>query len=486
MKRRKAIKQIGLGLSAGLALPWLGSCKADDPGPEIKYDGVVGIIGAGAAGLLAADILISKGVKVKIFEASDQVGGRVRTFRRSDVPTDSLIVFPAALPYSDFPLELGADRIIGSDSRWAEIVKLMKVPVVDFRASSTDGYIIEDAFFSEEDALMDADFVTAKNFKDTFAAFSGGANTTVLQAAQGAGVATRVQTLINSWLGNRYGSSSDRIGANALAEALALVEHDGKELTSSSNPLQDVLLSRYVRAVSSIQFNTKVQSVNYGGEKVEISHSNGTDTVDKVIVTVPVSILKAGDISFTPSLPASKTSAMGRIGMDASIRLVLEFKRNFYGEAMAALLGGVQGPDYLNSAIGRSTLNKTLSITINGPKAEQLSLLPGDLAVQQLLAEMDTVFGGSLATNNIRRDTADNSLVYTMKDWTKDPLIKGGFSYPLPGGSNADRTVLAEPVGDKLFFAGEATDDKGEYGTVSGALNSGERAAFEVIDAILA
>ena len=107
MKRRKAIKQIGLGLSAGLTLPWLSSCKATDPGPEIKYDGVVGIIGAGAAGLLAADILISKGVKVKIFEASDQVGGRVRTFRRSDVSTDSLTVFPAALPYSDFPLELG-------------------------------------------------------------------------------------------------------------------------------------------------------------------------------------------------------------------------------------------------------------------------------------------------------------------------------------------------------------------------------------------
>ena len=486
MKRRKAIKQIGLGVTAGLALPWLSSCKEDGPGPEIQYDGVVGIIGAGAAGLLAADILISKGVKVKIFEASDQIGGRVRTFRRSDVSSDSLTVFPAALPYSDFPLELGADKIIGSDSQWAEIVKLMKVPVVDFRASSADGYIIDNAFVTEEEALLDGDFVTAQNFKNSFSTFSGGANTTVLQAAQGAGVATRMQTIMNSWLGNRYGSSTDRIGANALAEALALIEHDGKELTSSTNPLQDVLLSRYVRAVSLVQFNTKVQSIAYGGEKVEISHSNGTDTVDKVIVTVPVSILKAGDITFSPALPASKTGAMSRIGMDASIRFILEFKRNFYGEAMAALLGGAEGPDYLNSAIGRSELNKTLSITINGPKAEQLSSLSGTQAVQQLLDEMDIAFGNSLATNNIRRDTADNSLVFTMKDWTKDPLIKGGFSYPLPGGSNADRTALAAPVGDKLFFAGEATDDKGEYGTVSGALNSGERAAFEVIEAILA
>lgn len=485
MKRRTAIKQIGFGLSAGLALPWLSSCKEDGPVPEIQYDGVVGIIGAGAAGLLAADILISKGVKVKIFEASSRLGGRVCSLRRSDVPTGSLIVFPAAPPYSDFPLELGADRVIGSESRWAEIVQLMKVPLVDFRSASADAFFIDNQVWPEADALLDTDFLNAKNFRDTFSSFSGGASATVLQAAQGAGVAGRMQGVINSWLGNAYGSSINRIGANALAEALALITHDGREFTASINPLQDVLLSRYVRAVSSVQYNQKVQSVNYGGEKVEITHTGGTETVDKVIVTVPVSILKAGDISFIPALPSSKVAAMSRIGMDASMRVILEFKRNFYGEEVAALFGGNEGPHYLNAAVGRSELNRTLSITINGPKAEAFSALTGDQVVQQLISELDAVFDGK-ATENIRRDTADNSLVYTIKDWTKDPLIKGGVSYPLPGGTNADRTDLGAPVGDKLFFAGEATDDTGEFGTVSGALKSGERAAMEVIEAILA
>src|SRR5690606_36698433 len=273
-------------------------------------------------------------------------------------------------------------------------------------------------------------------------------------------VADRMNGIINSWLGNTYGSSANRIGANALAEALAQVTHDGKEFTSSANPLQDVLLSRYVRAVSAVQYNTKVQSINYGGEKVEITHSGGTDTVDKIIVTVPVSILKAGDISFSPALPAAKIAAMNRIGMDASMRVILEFKRNFYGEETAAIFGGTQGPDYLNNAIGRSELNRTLSITINGEKAEQLSGLSGDQVVLELLSEMDAVFDGK-ATENIRRDTNDNSLVYTIKDWTKDPLIKGGVSYPLPGGTNADRTDLGAPAGDTLFFAGEATDEIG-------------------------
>ena len=83
MKRRIALKQIGLGVSAGLVLPsWLTACKEEeDPKPKIEYDGVVAIVGAGAAGLYVADILQSSGVEVIILEASNRVGGRIRTLK---------------------------------------------------------------------------------------------------------------------------------------------------------------------------------------------------------------------------------------------------------------------------------------------------------------------------------------------------------------------------------------------------------------------
>ncbi|MFN6087393.1 MAG: NAD(P)-binding protein, partial [Cyclobacteriaceae bacterium] len=77
MERRKALKQLGLGLSGGILLPsYLMSCSKDDRGPEVPYDGNVIVIGAGAAGLYAADILRVKGIKVTILEASSQPGGR--------------------------------------------------------------------------------------------------------------------------------------------------------------------------------------------------------------------------------------------------------------------------------------------------------------------------------------------------------------------------------------------------------------------------
>ena len=117
MKRRTAIEHIGLGVSAGLILPgWLSSCSEDEPVPEIVYDGTVAIIGAGAAGLYAADILKAQGVKVQIFEASDRSGGRVRTLKSTDKPSASLIFnSQAELSGSDFPNELGATQVIGSD-----------------------------------------------------------------------------------------------------------------------------------------------------------------------------------------------------------------------------------------------------------------------------------------------------------------------------------------------------------------------------------
>jgi len=93
VKRRNVIKQIGLGLSAGVVLPgWMSSCNDDNtPEPKTIYEGTVGVIGAGAAGLYAADILKASGIKVVIFEASDRLGGRVRSLKSIDKPTASLL-----------------------------------------------------------------------------------------------------------------------------------------------------------------------------------------------------------------------------------------------------------------------------------------------------------------------------------------------------------------------------------------------------------
>lgn len=487
MKRREVLKSLGYGVTAGLALPaWLSSCSEDDKGPEIKYDGVVGIVGAGAAGLAVADYLISKGVRVKIFEASDKIGGRVASVRQSEPVFSELA--------ADYPVELGADRVFGTDSEFGKIISLAKRPTVKYKeapTNATDYYIIGDDYVSEAEAALRPDFQALKEFRDTgLAAYTGGGSVQTAAAAS-----AEMQGILNSWLGNAYGSSADRIGANAMGEALSMITHDKKEFTLRANPIINVLSSRYDNAVGKVKLNSAVKAINYGGDEITLTLLNPTngsetsETVKKLVVTSSINVLKDSTLmSFTPGLPSAKIAARDRIGMDKSIRIIIEFIRNdFFGEKPAFIYGGTECPSYFLSGVGRSEFNVTVSLTINGPKAEELSALTDDAKIQKILDEMDVVFDG-LASESIRKrfPEAGGTIISVVKDWSLEPYIKGGQSYPLLNGTNEDRVVLAEPVNDKLFFAGEATDFTGEFGTISGAIKSGERAAAEVIAVIVA
>jgi monoamine oxidase len=485
VKRRKVLQRLGLSLSAGVIMPQLlSSCKKNDVGPEVNYSGIVAIVGAGAAGLYVADILRSKGIRIVVLEAGSELGGRIKTLRnQATIPNQSpsfiCNVMPPDLPsIADFPVELGAEITHGSDSIWGMIIQNLNVPTVDL-AVATDQFILDQTAKSNSGWSGDTDFNGVQSFISGLPNYSGGA----LSVQQAASINDRGQALLNSQVGNYYGSSSAGVGARGLAQGLTLVRHDGKWLVLKANPLQDLLLSRFSLVTSMVQLNTQVVSINYSTDPITlIDKSGNTIQADKVIVTVPVSILKGGAISFTPALPGTMTASLANIGMDASVRVVLEFKKNFWGTATGFIWGGATGPQYFNAGVGRSENYKTLSITINGPKAVELSAL-GPGMISALLAELDAVYAGQ-ATLYIRRDLKTNEILFIIKDWSKEEFILGGYSYPLVNATNDDRKNIGMSINDKLFFAGEATDAKGDAGTINGALASAERVAEEVVISI--
>ena len=110
-----------------------------------------------------------------------------------------------------------------------------------------------------------------------------------------------------------------------------------------------------------------------------------------------------------------------------------------------------------------------------GPRALRLST--GASAAQitrKALVSLEKLFGNEL-------DVASELRGYYYHDWQQDPFARGAYSYVTVGGSEA-RAALAQPIEDTLFFAGEATDAE-EEGTVTGALQSGRRAAREILAA---
>jgi monoamine oxidase len=108
-----------------------------------------------------------------------------------------------------------------------------------------------------------------------------------------------------------------------------------------------------------------------------------------------------------------------------------------------------------------------------GPDAERLAARSRADALRGAIASVARGLGLAPAAIERRLEGAD------LVDWSADRLARGGYAV-FPVGSAGAADALAAPVGETLFFAGEATDADAA-GTVEGALRSGERAAREVL-----
>jgi hypothetical protein len=264
LKRRKALHQIGMGLTAGLLAPQLfSSCKKENTGPLVKFNGTVAIIGAGAAGLYCADILNSQGLDVFVLEARNSLGGRVRSFSTSDAQQDNsnaAFIYDYNYPPSaNFPVELGGDLVFGSDSAWGKIISILTLSTADL-STATNQFILDNIPKAGTDWQGDADYTAVQNFISTLSSYTG-SDQSIKSAA---GVSARAQALLNAQAGNFYGTTYDRIGALGLANNLKARTHDSKILTVKTNPWQDIIISRFNQITNKVQFNS-IAVNQYGG-----------------------------------------------------------------------------------------------------------------------------------------------------------------------------------------------------------------------------
>jgi monoamine oxidase len=110
---------------------------------------------------------------------------------------------------------------------------------------------------------------------------------------------------------------------------------------------------------------------------------------------------------------------------------------------------------------------------LGGPRATAMQRLSKEQRIETAL----NAFGSLLGDPKGARRELVASFTH---DWSADPYARGAYSYVAVGGDGA-RAALAAPLESSLFFAGEATSTDGQGGTVNGALESGERAAAELL-----
>jgi monoamine oxidase len=201
-----------------------------------------------------------------------------------------------------------------------------------------------------------------------------------------------------------------------------------------------------------------------------------------VIVTLPLGILQRaahepGAVRFIPELNA-KRKPLDLLGNGPVHKVLLRFREPFweqldkgrYREVAFFHAPDASFPTFWTSLPVRSPVVVAWSA---GPNAQRLTGRPREEIIEAALGSFQSLFGRKV---DVRKELEGT----TFHDWELDPFSCGAYSYVLAGGAKA-RKALAAPIDNTLFFAGEASDVEGESGTVAGALQSGLRAAREVL-----
>ena len=284
--------------------------------------------------------------------------------------------------------------------------------------------------------------------------------------------------------------------ARASARAIA-AEWAGDTLgdTPQSRPqggyaaLLEALMQPLHARGARVQLQSPVHSVQWSQGAVSLTGerlgSRFEARAARVIITLPLGVLLAGDagtggVHFTPALSAKRAALQG-LASGAIIKVLLRFRTAFWEQLHAGRYRDATFfhapealfPTFWTSYPARAPLLVAWS---GGPRAQQLAAGASSAQIAHAaVTALRCLFGAGPEMDELLEG-------YYLHEWQSDPYACGAYSYVLVGGEAA-HAQLGEPLGDTLFFAGEATDPE-EAGTVNGALRSGVRAAGQVLAAI--
>jgi polyamine oxidase len=471
--RRKFLLQARNLTYAG-ATSWLCGCggtfsNSDDrsanPLPKDSEDKErIIVIGAGIAGITAAKKLQAQGYRVIILEGRDRIGGRIWT-------DNSL----------GFPLDLGAAWIHTIDGNpITPLVKQFGIQTVisDLKSqwnykgfnqllSESDELLIDRAFRSFIDRVNKLKKDTRSSQQVTLADIAQ----QIIESEELTGVTLKgFRAALSSTVESEVGDDIANLGVKGFDE------------DSGFSGADVVFPQGYTQLVQSLStdldIRTKhfVQQVAYDDTGVQVTTDRGIFNGSRVIITVPLGVLKLGSIKFLPALPEPKLAAIKQLGMGALNKLALKFPKQFWSSdphSMAYINGNQEpnAPDrYIEFWNWQKYIQEPILVAlVSGDFSRSLSQMSRSEATQNIMSDLQAMFG-----NDIPLPTAT-----LLTKWHDDPFAYGSYSTFSINGSIQDCDRLAEPIGDRVFFAGEATYGK-HIGTVHGALLSGKREANRI------
>ena len=407
------------------------------------------MIGAGAAGLVAADALARKGRRVLVLEARDRVGGRCWTRQ---------------VPGIDAPVELGAEFIHGEANATHALLRQARIPAV---ASVRNQRWLDRGRLRPINAFVEAQRATRDASLDEDVSFSR-----FLSAQK---IPDKTRTFATLMVQGFDAADPKRVSARSVVEEWG---EAGSLGASQPRPrggyaaLMDWLAARAVGRGARLHLGAEVREVRWRRGAVLVSGMFAGRPFAlrgrRAVITLPLGVLQAGDVRFRPAL--ENTEALAKLASGPVIRVAMGFRDAFWRKRSPEVaffhVPDAPFPTFWTPLPMRARL---LTAWAGGPKAERLAGSGNEKLFEAASKSVESVFG---------RKTRNQLTFAIAQDWHADRFSRGGYSYVLVGGEGA-REALARPMAETLYFAGEATDAE-EAGTVAGALRSGQRAAREI------
>jgi monoamine oxidase len=429
------------------------------------------VIGAGAAGLVAASELAETGLSVVVVEARDRIGGRIFTLKDLG---------------QQFPVELGAEFIHGRAPEIWDPLQHSKIPVSEVTGDNwcwQNGQLSSCDFFSEVDAILQR--MNDRGPDESFATF-------LQRCCTDSSQETRQRAL--AYVAGFNAADPAQVSVHWLARQMRAEEKiEGDRAFRARggyHALLELLQQRVAKADVSVHTNTVVQRIAWRPGSVSIEAVSGKQALSlhasRVLVTVPLAVLQArpgeaGAIEFSPALPQEKLHSISGMEMGKVLRVVLHFRERFWDRIHAsgrdktlARMSFLFSQDEWFPTWWTAMPDRFPIITGWAPwkSAEKLEFDSVPVVTRAL-----QTLGGLLAIGTTEMERL-LEIAY-FHDWQADPFSRGAYSYVKPGAVNAPE-ILSRPVEDTLFFAGEAADITGNNGTVHGAIASARRAVVDI------
>jgi monoamine oxidase len=454
--------------SLGAAVLPLSSSASTSSQPRVL------VIGAGVSGLYAARSLQTAGYQVTVLEAATQIGGRIRTDR-------SL--------FGNLPIEIGAQFIHGQRNDAGQLNPIWSL--------AQDRGWTTAHFNSDSATLLRSGLPLVSTDEEDLYALADAAYEWIIDVRKEQ--LEDNQTTVSVWSAFDAFAKRQRLSKTRRRDLRALLAADVEgDLAGDLNRISllaydedeefgiggdRMILGGYDQVPAhlaqglDIRLSTRVRRIEHGSAPARVlTHAGTVFEAEAVLVTVPLGVLRAGSISFSPSLPTSKRGALSRMRMGAFTKVILQFPDRFWpaGNWFTNIMP--KSPWGLSFA-SMETPHPGSNILIAwqaGTRARTLEALSDTRVLTTVMRDLRATFPAQTLPNPSRLH---------VTRWSRDPLTLGAYSYPVIGSLRSDISRLAAPVGSRLFFAGEATS--ADYpGTVHGAWLSGERAANEITTAL--